>query len=131
MHRSIERKSICNNIDRNTFMQNLIRFSLLQIYGASTASYGKKVSSTYLRYACGTFLLYFLYLHRLFAKVHFRSGTNAAGTKRQRRFATWQNSCFPIDTDVYRKTTFLCRKMCLFHPLPVHQGGWILLPNEL
>ena len=47
MHRSVEWKSICNNINRNTFMQNLIRFSLLQINGASTASYGKKVSSTY------------------------------------------------------------------------------------
>ena len=42
---------------------------LLQIYGISTASYGKKVSSTYQRYACGTFLPNSLYLRRLFAKV--------------------------------------------------------------
>ena len=35
---------------------------------ASTASYSKKVSSTYQRYACGTFLLYSLYLYRLFSK---------------------------------------------------------------
>ena len=37
--------------------------------------------------------------------------------------------CFPIDTDVYRKTTFLCRRIYRFHPLPVHQDGLTLLPN--
>ena len=37
--------------------------------GASTASHGKKVSSTYQRYACGTFLPNSLYLHRLFSKA--------------------------------------------------------------
>ena len=41
-----------------------------EIYDASTASYGKKVSSTYQRYACGTFLPYSLYLHRLFQKAY-------------------------------------------------------------
>ena len=41
----------------------------LKIYGSSTASYGKKVSSTYQRYACGTFLPNSLYLRRLFAKA--------------------------------------------------------------
>ena len=106
MYRIIQPEAVCNDIDSYALMQIIIRFSLLQIYGASTASYGKKVSSTYLRYACGTFLPISLYLHRLFAKVHFRSGTDAAGIKQQRRFAEWQNSCFPIDTDVYRKTIF-------------------------
>ena len=41
-----------------------------EIYDASTASYGKKVSSTYHRYACGTFLPNSLYLHRLFQKAY-------------------------------------------------------------
>ena len=41
-----------------------------EIYDASTASYGKKVSSTYQRYACGTFLPNSLYLHRLFQKAY-------------------------------------------------------------
>ena len=36
---------------------------------ASAASHGKKVSSTYTRYACGTFLPNSLHLLRLFAKV--------------------------------------------------------------
>ena len=62
--------------------------SPFEIYDASTASYGKKVSSTYQRYACGTFLPYFLYLHRLFQKAYgktlFRSGTDAAGSKQKR-----------------------------------------------
>ena len=44
-----------------------------EIYDASTASYGKKVSSTYHRYACGTFLPNSLYLHRLFQKAYGRS----------------------------------------------------------
>ena len=44
-----------------------------EIYDASTASYGKKVSSTYQRYACGTFLPYSLYLHRLFQKAYGKS----------------------------------------------------------
>ena len=35
---------------------------------ASTASHGKKVSSTYTRYACGTFFPVSLYLLRLFSK---------------------------------------------------------------
>ena len=43
-----------------------------EIYDASTASYGKKVSSTYHRYACGTFLPNSLYLHRLFQKAYGR-----------------------------------------------------------
>ena len=41
-----------------------------EIDDASTASYGKKVSSTYHRYACGTFLPNSLYLHRLFQKAY-------------------------------------------------------------
>ena len=36
---------------------------------ASAVSHGKKVSSTYTRYACGTFLPNSLHLLRLFAKV--------------------------------------------------------------
>ena len=36
---------------------------------AITALHGKKVSSTYTRYACGTFLPNSLYLPRLFSKV--------------------------------------------------------------
>ena len=47
--------------------------SPFEIYDASTASYGKKVSSTYQRYACGTFLPYSLYLHRLFQKAYGKS----------------------------------------------------------
>ena len=47
MYRRVEWKSICNNINRNTVMQTIIRFSPLQIYSTSTASYDKTVSSTY------------------------------------------------------------------------------------
>ena len=36
-------------------------------------------------------------------------GMDGGGFNQQRCFAEWQNSCFPIDTDVYRKTRFLCR----------------------
>ena len=36
----------------------------------------------------------------LFTQLRFRSGTDAAGFKQQRRFAEWQNSCLPIDMDV-------------------------------
>ena len=46
--------------------------SPFEIYDVSTASYSRKVSSTYQIYACGTFLLYFLYLHRLFQKADGR-----------------------------------------------------------
>ena len=74
MYRIIQPEAVCNDIDSYAFMQIIIRFSLLQIYGASTASYGKKVSSTYLRYACGTFLPISLYLHRLFAKGFIQNG---------------------------------------------------------
>ena len=38
---------------------------------ASAALHGKKVSSTYLRYACGTFLPVSLYLLLIFAKAPF------------------------------------------------------------
>ena len=61
-----------------------------EIYDASTASYGKKVSSTYQRYACGTFLPYSLYLHRLFQKAYgkwyFRTATEGGGSTQKRRF---------------------------------------------
>ena len=51
-------------------MKRLNASGAFEIYDASTASYGKKVSSTYQRYACGTFLPYSLYLHRLFQKAY-------------------------------------------------------------
>ena len=60
--------SVIPCIPFNRVYQRILPPLLLQIYGASTASYGKKVSSTYLRYACGTFLPISSYLHRLFAK---------------------------------------------------------------
>ena len=44
------------------------KFSFANIR-VSAASHGKKVSSTYTRYACGTFLPNSLHLLRLFAKV--------------------------------------------------------------
>ena len=44
-----------------------------EIYDTSTVSYDKKVSSTYHRYACGTFLSHSLYLHRLFQKANGKS----------------------------------------------------------
>ena len=52
-----------------------------EIYDASTASYGKKVSSTYHRYACGTFLPNSLYLHRLFQKAYGRGASTSCCTK--------------------------------------------------
>ena len=62
--------------------------SPFEIYDASTASYGKKVSSTYQRYACGTFLPYSLYLHRLFQKADgkrlFKTATDGGGSKQER-----------------------------------------------
>ena len=61
-----------------------------EIYGASTASYGKKVSSTYQRYACGTFLPYSLYLHRLFQKAngkwYFRTDKDVRGSMQKQVF---------------------------------------------
>ena len=63
---------------------------LLEIYDASTASYGKKVSSTYQRYACGTFLPYSLYLHRLFQKAngkwYFRTDKDVRGSMQKQVF---------------------------------------------
>ena len=44
-----------------------------EIYGTSALSLHKKQSSTYSKYACGTFLPNSLYLHRLFQKAYGRS----------------------------------------------------------
>jgi len=59
--------------------------SPFEIYGASTASYGKKVSSTYQRYACGTFLPNSLYLrNRETSLLVNTSGIRAASENPQR-----------------------------------------------
>ncbi len=48
------------------------------------------MSSTYQRYACGTFLPYSLYLHRLFQKAYgrafFRTDRDVRGSTQKRRF---------------------------------------------
>ena len=48
------------------------------------------ISSTYQRYACGTFLPYSLYLHRLFQKAYgrafFRTDRDVRGSTQKRRF---------------------------------------------
>ena len=58
-----------------------VSLNLLQIYGTSTSSYGKKVSSTYQRYASGTFLPNSLYLYRLFAKDLRQGVQNGQGCR--------------------------------------------------
>ena len=38
--------------------------------------------------------------------AYFKTDRDVRDPTQQRCFAEWQNSCFPIDTEVYRKTTF-------------------------
>ena len=71
--------SVIPCIPFNRVYQRILPPLLLQIYGASTASYGKKVSSTYLRYACGTFLPIFSSI----CKRLFSTAMDGGGFKQQ------------------------------------------------